>query len=66
MRDAINRQRAEVMALPEVMGGYYTTRYIDFAFRDIVINGEELRESLEKAVLEINAELESKRKEFMK
>ncbi len=66
MRDAINRQRQEVVALPEVMGGYYTTRYFDFAFRDIVINGEELRESLEKVVLEIDAELESKREELMK
>ena len=65
MRDAINRQRNEVTALPEIMGGYYTTRYFDFAFRDIVINGEELRESLEEAVLEINAELQNKREELM-
>ena len=66
MRTAIDRQRGEVKALQEIMGGYYTTRYFDFAFRDIVINGEELRETLDEAVLEINAELESKREELMR
>ena len=64
MRSAIDLQREQVKALPEVIGGYYTTRYFDFAFRDVVVNGKELRETLDKAVLEINAELQNKREEF--
>ena len=57
-------QWESVKAIPEVPGGYYTSRYVDFAFKDVVIQGEEVRKTLLDDVSIINKELENKRKEF--
>jgi len=51
-------------AVPQVPGSYYTERNFVFAFRDVVYNNRNQRESLNQAVREINAEIASKRQEF--
>lgn len=51
-------------AIPELPGSYYTGRNFDFAFRDVVYDNRDQRESLNKAVREINAEIIAKRQEF--
>ncbi len=49
---------------PYVLGGYFTPRHIDNAWNRVVLAGQNTRESLEKAVKDINKELEAKQKEF--
>jgi len=64
MGEQLQDQRQYVRAIPEVPGGYYTTRYFDFAYRDVVINGYEVREILDNSTKQINAEITTKREEF--
>lgn len=47
-----------------VPGGYFTGRHIVNAWNSVVINNENVRDMLEKAVKDINKELANKRKEF--
>lgn len=47
-----------------VPGGYFTGRHIVNAWNSVVINNANVRDMLEKAVKDINKELENKRKEF--
>jgi ABC-type glycerol-3-phosphate transport system substrate-binding protein len=49
---------------PEVAGGYFTSRHIENAFRKVINEGEEPRETLLDYVTVINNETENKRKEF--
>jgi ABC-type glycerol-3-phosphate transport system substrate-binding protein len=49
---------------PYVLGGYFTPRHVDNAWNRAVLGGMNTRESLEKAVKDINRELEAKQKEF--
>ncbi|MCG8334781.1 MAG: extracellular solute-binding protein, partial [Proteobacteria bacterium] len=53
-----------VKGIPEVPGGYYTTRYLDFAYRSVVNDGEQPEETLLDYVKTINDEIRKKRKEF--
>ncbi len=46
-----------------VPGGYFTGRHIVNAWNSVVINNANVRGMLEKAVKDINKELENKRKE---
>lgn len=64
IRKQLNIQMQSLMAYPEVPGGYLTTRYYDFAFRDIVYSGERIRETLLDATTNINNEIAHKRKEY--
>ena len=68
-------QRAWVKCVPEVPGGYYTPRYLDFAFKDVIntanasanLNQSVFLDSgglLQKAAKTINDEISLKRKEF--
>ena len=52
------------MGIPEVPGGYYMSRYVDFAFRKAVIAKEDPREALLSYVEDINDEILYKRQEF--
>ncbi len=61
---ALETQWESVRTVPEVPGGYFTSRYIDFAFRDVVYNSKDIREMLNSAVMTIDEEIRSKRKEF--
>lgn len=50
--------------VPEVPGGYMTGRMIDYAFKEVVTNGQNPREALYLNIKDINKELTKKRKEF--
>ncbi|WP_041644521.1 extracellular solute-binding protein [Mahella australiensis] len=50
--------------IPIIPGSYYTSRHLDNAFREVVVNGELPREALTKYVKEINKEIRKKREEF--
>ncbi|TJY42170.1 extracellular solute-binding protein [Cohnella pontilimi] len=47
-----------------VLGGYYTNRYVDNIWNQIVLSGQNRREAVEDGVKEINRELRKKREEF--
>jgi hypothetical protein len=49
---------------PNVPGSYMTTRQLEFSWNQTVLNGENPRTELEKAVKEINRELRRKQSEF--
>lgn len=63
-QETMERQRDYVRAVPEVPGGYFTSRHFDFALRRVVNDGKEAKESLYQAIKDINHELASKQKEF--
>lgn len=50
--------------IPEAPGGYYLTRDLDNAFRDVVYNNRNARESLLSWKLSVDAEIQRKREEF--
>ena len=50
--------------IPEVPGGYYTTRYVDFAIRDVTNNNREPRKTMMSYIRYINEEIDIKRREF--
>lgn len=60
----ITEQLKNTVGVPEVPGGYMTTRAIDYAFRAVVTSGENSREALFLNTKQINKELTKKRKEF--
>ena len=60
----IQEQWEYVKAIPEVPGGYYTGRYVGFAFKDVVIQKENLRDVLLRYTVTINKEIDYKRREF--
>ena len=61
---AIEEQRRDVREIPEVLGGYYLIRGLDNAFRDVVYEGKNPRESLVLYDKQVNGEIQRKRKEF--
>ena len=62
--EQINKQIAQLRVIPEVPGGYLTSRYYDFAFRDIAYQNKSVKETMVEAVKNINAELAHKRQEY--
>lgn len=60
----LEKQWENVRGIPEVPGGYYTPRYVDFAFRKVVLQGENARETLLDYVKTMNEEIRYKRIEF--
>jgi ABC-type glycerol-3-phosphate transport system substrate-binding protein len=50
--------------IPEVPGGYLTGRNIDNAFRKVVVQGEDPRETMDYYVRYMNEEITANRKEF--
>lgn len=61
---ALLAQWGQVNEIPELPGGYYTSRNIDNAFRNVVFNLENPRESLFYWNKQINEEIKRKRYEF--
>lgn len=53
-----------IKEIPEAPGGYYLTRDLDNAFRDVVYNDRNARESLLSWKLSVDAEIQRKREEF--
>lgn len=65
--DSFNKLIAQwqwVKGIPEVPGGYYTSRYIDFAFKDVVNDSMDPSDALTDAANQINGEIGVKRREF--
>lgn len=62
--DRLNQQWQWVKGVPEVPGGYYTPRYLDFALRKVYYRAEDPGETLEDMVETINDELNAKREEL--
>lgn len=61
---ALETQWKSVVEIPEVPGGYYTSRNVDNAFRAVVLSGDNARESLYYWNKETNKEIARKWKEF--
>ncbi len=64
LKSAVAEQRKFVVSVPNVVGGYITARHQENARVRSVVNGMNYRESLERAVNDINRELEVKNEEF--
>lgn len=62
--DTIVTQMKNTRGIPEVPGGYYIPRYVDFAFNHTVINGQKATDALADNVRTINAEIKRKRAQF--
>ena len=60
----IREQRSRTVAVEQIPGNYYIARNLAFAFRAVVYNKANLRETLYKYNIEINKELARKQKEF--
>lgn len=58
------KQWESVEGIPEVPGGYFMPRYLNFAFRDVVHRGQIPGDTLIEATKNINAEILQKRLEF--
>lgn len=64
LKDVIEEYQKWYQDAPNVVGGYIVARYLENARVAVVVNSEPYRPSLEKAVKEINRELELKNAEF--
>ncbi|MBE5816492.1 MAG: extracellular solute-binding protein [Clostridiales bacterium] len=53
-----------LVQVPVVLGDYQTTRFVTFAFNQVVVQGLNTRDALEDAVESINKELKRKQKEY--
>ncbi len=62
--DAIEEQFASLIPYPEVIAGYYTTRYVGFAFTSVVVDYDDPREAVLNNVMYINEEIIHKRTEL--
>lgn len=62
--DILIEQWSKSVGIPEVPGGYYTGRNLENAFREVVNNDANPRETLQEYVIIINNEITKKRKEF--
>lgn len=60
----IKAQMENAREQPIVPGGYFTGRHIINAWNSVVVSNENVRDMLEKAVKDIDKELENKRREF--
>ena len=63
-RQAIMTQREQLKGIPNVPGGYYTTRYLSFALANVYNLGVKPTEEILSYVEEINEELVRKRAEL--
>lgn len=64
IKDNLEIQAGYLQARKEVPGGYYTTRLYDFAFRSIVYDSEDVRETMNDTTIDINREIENRRIEY--
>ena len=64
MKQSLLAQLESVRPYVEVPGGYLTSRYYDFAFRYIVYDKDNVRDTMIDAVASINTEIANKRKEY--
>ncbi|WP_274362147.1 extracellular solute-binding protein [Paenibacillus thermotolerans] len=60
----IQEQRRWYKEAPQVPGGYFTARQLDFAWNKAVVQKLNVREALEQAVIDTNREMQRKQIEF--
>ncbi|WP_010277251.1 extracellular solute-binding protein [Paenibacillus senegalensis] len=60
----ISEQRRWYKEAPQVPGGYFTARQLDFAWNKVVLQSGNIRQALETAVSDINREMTRKQVEF--
>ena len=65
MEEIILKQRQQTDELPEVPGGYYTTRCLTQAFWEVVENGNTSLEAMIKWGEILNNEIDRKRAEYI-
>jgi len=63
-QEVLIKQWSVTVGVPEVPGGYYTGRNLENAFRTVVNNNLNPRDTLNEYIVTINGELNRKRKEF--
>lgn len=63
-REMISSQWKNVKGIPEVPGGYFTSRHLNNAFRRVLTYNEDPKETLLDYVKNIDAEIEAKYKEL--
>ncbi|MGM0879932.1 MAG: extracellular solute-binding protein [Bacillota bacterium] len=63
-RQQLLEQWENVKEIPRIPGDYYVQRNLDNAFRRVVIKGENTRDTLYNYNIEMNLEINRKRKEF--
>ena len=61
---ALQDQWKSVTGIPEVPGGYYSSRYVEFAFNKVINQSADPVQTLENYVPTVTAELQRKLKEF--
>lgn len=64
MRNSMLFQAENLKEYPQVPGGYFSERLFNFAYRDIVYNDMDVRESLSSVAENINREMKNKREEY--
>lgn len=62
--EVLEEQWKWVVGIPEVAGGYYTSRHVTNAMRKIINNNTDPRETMLDYAITINEEIEKKRIEF--
>ena len=62
--DVLKQQWEWAFGIPEIAGGYYTSRHITNAIRKVMNDNEDPRETILDYVRTINDEITNKRKEF--
>ena len=62
--DTLLNQFENTVGIPDVPGYYMTSRMVDYAYKNVVTDGQNPREALYLNVKDINDELTKKRKEF--
>ena len=60
----LNNQAEWVRGIPEVAGGYFTSRHIDNAFKSVINSGSIPTDTLNNYVRIINSEISAKRREL--
>jgi len=61
---SIEKQWKTVEGTPEVPGGYYTTRIVNFAFNEVYNTKKDAGDTLQSYIDSLNSELKRKRTEF--
>lgn len=62
--EVLSRQRKWAKGIPQVPGSYFVSRHLNNAFRKVVYNSTDVRETLNEYTEIINKELSNKRREF--
>ena len=64
MAKVIKKQRENTISIPQIPGGYYLPRALDFAFNSVYSGLSDSVSALEDNLPDLNAEIKRKRKEF--